>query len=126
MTIASDICTRALSRLRVIGADETPAASDMALALVGLNDMMFAWKDMHVDLQLQGNFAGSDTFTFWVPPDVLSGNVLNVISYVGTWNAATNTPTLSSSNCTTVNPLLFQTSGTSGVLYKVSTAGTTT
>lgn len=49
-----------------------------------------------------------------VPTSQLPSSIVNGLEYIGTWNALTNSPTLTSST------------GTKGYLYKVSTSGTTT
>jgi len=113
MTTTREICTRALRRIRVIGADDDPAAPDSALALAVLNDMMHAWAYSGIGIE-HDDLALGDTFFFFVPPAGVSGTVIAALDYQGTWNASTNSPTLTSA------------SGTKGYWYRVSTAGSTT
>lgn len=117
MATVRDIITRTYKRLRVIAEGETPSASAMSDGLDALNDMIYSWATDGVDVLSQG-FALNDTFVFWVPPKVIdeaqnTSTVADSCTYAGTWNASTNTPTLTGGN------------GTSGTVYKVSVAGST-
>ena len=55
----------------------------------------------------------NDTFNFFVPPLTAPSEIIDALTYQGTWNASTNTPTLASST------------GDFGDFYKVSVAGST-
>lgn len=112
MATARDICTAALRRLRVIGFAETAPAEDMELAVGALNRMLWGWTRRSVRLEHQEMTANS-TFIMWVPPRDTSAEAIDAVELQGTWNASTNTPTLTSST------------GTNGHLYRVATAGTT-
>jgi len=112
MTTARTIVERALKRARLLNATENASAADLSDGLDALNEMMFAWKGKGVDVAHQA-LAASDTFLFFVPPAAMASGVLASLAYQGLWNATTNTPTLSSGT------------GTTGTLYKVSVAGTT-
>lgn len=120
MTTTLDLVTSALSRLRIISLGETPNARYTALALKALNDMIFEWEQSSVNLLRRDangavvEYALTDDFVFWVPPAVLRWDVISAAVYKGTWDADANTPTLASG------------SGTSGNVYKVATAGSTT
>jgi len=113
MTTVRDICTRALTRLGMNSAGETPSASDVSDALDALNDMLFGWQHEGVPLEHEA-FVLDDTFFFLVPPRGVTGTLIAALDYQGTWNASTNSPTLASSD------------GTAGYWYRVSTAGSTT
>lgn len=110
MTTVRQICTRALRRLGVIDALHTPSAEDAQAALDALNDMHAMWKGKSIDT-LAPVFALDDTYVFFVPP---TGEPIANIESQGTWNASTNTPTLTTAT------------GTEGHAYKVSVAGSTT
>jgi hypothetical protein len=112
MTTARDICTAAFNELLVTGVGETPTASDASDLLNALNRMIYAWPLDGVEPLHQG-FALNDTFVFWVPPAALTGEVTDVVSYQGTWNASTNTPSVTTTTIAT------------GSVFKVATAGTT-
>lgn len=59
MTITQeDIATRALKRLRIIGASETPSAADMADAKTALNAMVQKWVLKGLDIDLGTILAG--------------------------------------------------------------------
>lgn len=113
MSTVRDICTRALRRARVVDALETPAANDMAAALSALNELFETWQSS-CNMLLQAQWALADTFTFFVPPLDAGADVIDVLSYRGTWDADAN------------NPALATGTGTKGYAYKVSTAGSTT
>lgn len=114
MATVADIVTRALRRLRIVDATESPSAEDMALGVQALNDMLRAWAGQGVDILQQSEYVSTDTFVFFVPPTDATAVLVSALSYRGTWNASTNSPALASS------------SGTQGYVYKVSTAGATT
>jgi hypothetical protein len=113
MSTVRDVCTSALRRLRVLAAAETMTAEDAALALGILNSLMAGWATQGVDIAHQA-FALDDTFRFFVPHKLVTGETLAALDYKGTWNATTNVPALTSS------------AGTQGNLYKVAVAGSTT
>jgi hypothetical protein len=113
MTTAGEIVSAALSDLLYTGVGETATGDDAATGLRMLNDMIFGWANDGVDV-LHEEFTLASLFTFFVPPKEVDGDTLDVVSYAGTWNAATNVPALASSV------------GTEGTTYKVATAGTTT
>lgn len=113
MTTASSIVRLAMKSLLVFGVGEDPTADDMEDGLTFLNHMLHSWRNEGVDV-LWTDAAGNDTFRFWVPPKTADGDTIEAVTYAGTWNASTNTPTLASA------------SGTEGTVYKVSIAGSTT
>jgi hypothetical protein len=121
MATVRDIIQRSYRRLLVNAAGETMSASDASVALDALNDMFYTWAANGCDTLHQG-FTLTDTFVFWVPPAVIdpttsapatATTVADSVTYAGTWNASTNTPTLASST------------GTTGAVYRVSVAGST-
>lgn len=114
MSTVQTICARALRRIGLVASVDTPSAEDDAAARAHLNEMVYGWAADGVDVLLQADFAQSDEFVFWVPPLDIGSDTINVLSYRGTWNASTNSPTLTSAT------------GTEGYVYKVSTAGSTT
>ena len=114
MSTVQTICTRALRRIGIVAAVDTPSAEDAAAALAHLNEMMFGWAADGVDVLQQADFALSDEFVFWVPPLDADADTIAAVNYRGTWNASTNSPTLASAT------------GTEGYVYKVGTAGSTT
>lgn len=113
MTTVRQICTRALRRARVVDALENPAANDMDAALVALNELFSTWQ-ASCNMLLQAEWALADTFAFFVPPLDVGSDVIDALSYRGTWDANGNSPALASG------------AGTKGYAYKVATAGTTT
>jgi len=113
MSTVREICTRALKRAGITAATETPAAEDAQTTLNLLNEMVFGWAAEGVDVLQQAPFGFDDPFLFWVPPLELSAEVIAVQSFAGAWDASANSPALSSSV------------GTTGAVYRVSTAGNT-
>lgn len=113
MSTVREICRRALMRGRVIAPDEEPDSSSMADAVSQLNDMMFAWKQMGVDVG-HSALAAADDFAFFVPPLAAVSDTISALAFQGNWNASTNSPALASAT------------GTDGYAYKVSVAGSTT
>ncbi len=114
MATVADIVTRALRRLRIVGAEDSPSAADMALGISALNDMLRSWPAQGVDILQQADYASTDTFVFFVPPVGATATLISALEYQSTWNASTNSPALASS------------SGTKGYVYRVATAGSTT
>jgi hypothetical protein len=112
MTTAREIVRRALLRLHVIDVLHPVSAEEAATGLAYLNDMMAQWPANGVDT-LSPSFALDDTFVFFVPPRLLDSHTMESLTYAGTWNAATNTPTLANG------------SGIEGTVYRVGTQGTT-
>jgi hypothetical protein len=100
-------------RGRVYGPGEEPSADDMADAVSQLNDMMFAWKQMGVDVG-HSALAAADDFAFFVPPLAAASDTISALAFQGNWNASTNSPALATGT------------GTDGYTYKVSVAGSTT
>lgn len=113
MSTVREICRRALMRARIYAPEEDPDARSMSDALAQLNDMMFGWKQMGVDV---GHVAYTldSTFEFFVPPLEAKADTITALSFQGAWNASTNSPSLATGV------------GTDGYAYKVSTAGSTT
>jgi len=112
-----DAIEQALRRLRIVPPGENMQAEDASTGLEVLNQMIYSWSTSGVDLLHQG-WALTDNFVFFVPPKVLdpagsTAMTLDSLSYVGTWNASTNSPALSDG------------SGTKGQVYRVGTAGST-
>jgi hypothetical protein len=114
MSTAQEVCTRALRRMQAIDSLHSASAEEARDALAALNEMLYNWKALGVDLLLQAEFAASDTFVFWVPPVSLASDVIDGLSYRGVWNASTNSPSLATGT------------GTEGYVYKVDVAGSTT
>lgn len=113
MTTVREICTRALKRVTVIDALETPSAQDAVTALDCLNEMLRGWSTSMNMLQ-QDDWALADTFVFFVPPLDLEAQSISLLDYRGTWDASANSPALATAV------------GTEGYAYRVSTAGSTT
>lgn len=113
MTTARQVIRLAFKQLLVTGIGEEPIAEDMGDSLDLLNQMVHGWRSDGVDL-LWSDITLNDAVSFWVPPKAADGNTVNDAVYAGAWDASTNTPTLATG------------SGTSGTVYKVSVAGTTT
>ena len=113
MTTVRQICTRALRRIAVVDALHDPAATDSAVALSALNELMWTWHARGVNTLMQEDWALADTFAFFVPPVDLESATIDVLAYQGTWDASANSPTLTSSD------------STEGYVYKVATAGGT-
>lgn len=113
MSTAREVCRRALMRARVVSPEETPDAASMADALAQLNDMMFGWKQMGVDVGHE-ELTLDSTFQFFVPPLGAGADTITALSFRGGWDANANSPTLATSV------------GTDGYAYKVTTAGSTT
>lgn len=113
MATVESIVTRALKRIRVASPDETPTATEASDALAALNAMLLRWPSQGVDAK-HAAMVLTDEFYFFVPPAAATSEVIDALSYRGTWNASSNTPTLTSG------------SGTKGYYYRVSTAGSTT
>lgn len=114
MSTVRTICTRALRRIGIVSAVDSPSAEDAVAALAHLNEMVFGWAADGVDVLQQSDFALDDEFVFWVPPLDADADTIAAVSYQGAWNASTNSPTLTSAT------------GTEGHVYKVTTAGSTT
>lgn len=115
MSTTREIVTSALQRIRVvaIGTGESPAAEYASYVLGALNDMMHAWQASGVDVK-HADLTLDDEFFFVIPPAGIDSETIDLMVSQGTWNASTNTPTLTSAT------------GTQGHFYKVSVAGTTT
>jgi hypothetical protein len=114
MSTVRTICTRALRRIGIVSAVDSPSAEDAAAALAHLNEMTYGWAADGVDVLQQADWTLDDEFVFWVPPLDADAGTIAALSYRGTWDATANSPTLTSS------------SGTEGYVYKVATAGSTT
>lgn len=112
MSTVLDIVTRSLRDLHVLQGNEDPDSEDAQTCLEQLNDMLYEWASSGVDILHQG-FVLTDQFAFFVPPAAADSDTITALSYRGTWDAGTNTPTLTSA------------SGTDGYVYKVATAGST-
>ena len=97
-------------RARIFAPEETPDSSSMSDALAQLNDMMFGWKQLGVDV---GHTALTldDEFVFFVPPIDAVSDTISALSFQGGWDASANTPSLSTGV------------GTDGFVYRVTTAG---
>lgn len=113
MSTVREICRRALMRARINAPEEDPDARSMSDALAQLNDMMFGWKQMGVDVGHEA-YTLDSTFEFFVPPMGAAADTITALSFQGAWNASTNSPSLATGV------------GTDGYAYKVSTAGSTT
>jgi len=120
MTTTLDLVTSALRRLRIVSLGQTPRADYSKHALTALNDMIFEWEQSSINLLRRDandavvEYALTDEFVFWVPPKELRWDVISAADYKGTCDATANSPSLASG------------SGTSGNVYKVATAGSTT
>lgn len=115
MTTTREIVTAALQRIRVvsIGSGETASAEIATYVLGALNDMMHGWQADGVDVK-HADLGLDDEFFFVVPPAGIDSETVDALASQGTWDASTNTPTLTSGT------------GTQGHYYKVSVAGSTT
>ncbi len=113
MSTVREICRRALMRARVYAPDDVASGEDMADALAQLNDMMFGWKHLGVDVGHE-EYTLDDTFNFFVPPVDAVADTITALSFRGAWDANANSPSLASST------------GTDGYVYEVTTAGSTT
>lgn len=113
MTTARQIIRLAFMQANETGVGEEPTAADAADCLSLLNQMMYSWANENVDV-FHSDLTLASELLFWVPPKDADGATIDAAAYQGTWNASTNTPALVSSI------------GTSGHVYKVATAGTTT
>jgi len=113
MATVRDIITRSLRRLREVGAGQSVDADDAALAVDALNSMILNWASQGVDAKYAA-LGLNDTFAFFVPPVGATSEVIDALAYQGTWNASTNSPSLTAAT------------GTKGHFYKVTTAGSTT
>lgn len=116
MATVRKLCIDALKRIRVVGATGDAAAEDVALALDSLNRSLVQMLANGVPLLDvdQTPRTLSQEFFFFVPPENLKGSTLDLATYVGTWDATANNPTLTTGV------------GTEGYVYRVATAGTTT
>lgn len=112
MTTVRDICEKALQRIRIVPIGDTAPSEHAAYALDSLNGMLQAWVGEGVNCA-PPTFALSDTFAIFVPHNDVTGATMAALEYQGTWDASTNTPTLTGET------------GTQGHLYKVATAGST-
>lgn len=112
MATVQEIITRTLRRLGVIDALHTPSAEDAAASLDVLNEMLASWPANGVNI-LPQTLALADTFVFFVPPERLAYNTMDVLTYGGDWDASSNSPSLADGT------------GTEGTVYKVSVAGST-
>ena len=117
MATVSQIVTRSLRRIGVVDALTTPASEDSAAGLSALNEMIDGWIASGVDVRhrqvFPTGFALSDTFWIFIPPALSDAASVEAMTYGGTWNASTNSPTLTDG------------SGTIGTFYRVATAGGT-
>lgn len=113
MSTVREICRRALMRVRIYAPGEEPSAPDMADTLAQLNDMMFGWKQMGVDVGHE-ELGLDDEFRFFVPPVEAVSDTITALSFRGGWDANANSPALATNV------------GTDGYAYKVTTAGSTT
>jgi hypothetical protein len=115
MATVRKLCIDALKRIRVVGATGDAAAEDVAIALDSLNRTLVQMLANGVPLLDvdQTPRTLSQEFFFFVPPETLKGSTLDLATYVGTWDATANNPTLTTGV------------GTEGYVYRVATAGTT-
>jgi len=113
VTTARQVIRLAYKQLLVTGVSEDPTAEDAADSLELLNMMLHGWRSDGVDL-LWSSIGLNDALAFWVPPKGADGSTVDVATFKGDWNAATNSPALSSSI------------GTAGHVYRVGTSGVTT
>lgn len=113
-TTVRDICTRALKRINIVSAMETPSAEDMISARDYLNELMWGWHGNGINTLMQADWALDDVFRFFVPPLELEARTISALRYRGEWDANANSPSLATAT------------GTEGYAYKVTTAGATT
>ncbi len=113
MTTARDIVGRMLTRLRITAPGEAVPAHMAAQALTSLNAMLADWRNSGVYMP-NASFVLSDEFWFFVPSKATDAETIADLDYKGTWNAATDVPSLAA------------TTGTRGDAYRVSVAGSTT
>lgn len=114
MTTVRDIVKTSLLRLRRLSLGAEPNADIAEHARGVLNQLIYNWAPNGVDVKHQGFASLDDLFVLLIPPHGTNWTTIDALSYAGTWNASTNSPTLASA------------SGTDGYAYRVSTAGTTT
>lgn len=112
MATVRDICERALRRIRVASTADPVASEDAAVARDVLNSLIASWPRQGVQ-PFYSELALSAPFRFFVPPDAAEAEAIDVAVFQGSWDAATNTPSLASS------------AGTLGHVYVVSVAGST-
>ena len=115
MATVRKLCIDALKRIRVVGATGDAAAEDVALALDAFNRnlvQMLANGVALLDVDRAPLTLAQEFFLF-IPPENLKGSTLNLATYIGTWDATANNPTLTSGV------------GTEGYVYRVATAGNT-
>jgi hypothetical protein len=98
--------------LSLLQGNEDAETEDALSVLDQLNDMMHEWASDGVDV-LHADLALTDEFVFFVPPADADSDTIGALVYRSTWNAGTNSPSLTSST------------GTDGNVYKVSAAGST-
>lgn len=113
MTTARDIVGRMLRRLRIVASGEAIPAHLAANGLASLNAMLADWQNSGVYMPNTA-FALNDEFWFFVPSKTTDSATIGALDYQGTWNASTDTPSLS------LAP------GLMGDAYRVSVAGATT
>lgn len=111
MTTTRDIVSRALMRIRIVAPGEPVSADYAQVALDHLNAMLASLVADGVVIT-NAPFALADTFAFFVPPVTLSGETVDAITYLGDWNASTNSPSLA-------------TVPDRGSVYRVAVAGST-
>lgn len=112
MPTVREICQRALQRIRIVAAGEDITAEDAELARTVLNDMIYSWPALGVQVHYT-ELGLTDEFRFFAPPPTVSGEAIADLTYYGGWNASTNDPYLGSGT------------GLRGEFYKVTTAGNT-
>ena len=117
MATVQDIITRSLRRAGITRVGEAPQARLSIEGLSVLNDMLYSFQTESINMQLDeyrsAEFVLTDTFYFWAPPADLLQSSVDKFNYQGTWDASTNTPSITA------------TAGTDGYVYRVSVAGTT-
>jgi len=117
MATVQALVTRALRRIGVVDALQSPSSEDSAAGLAALNEMIDGWAGEAVDVKhrqvFTSGFVLSDTFWMFIPPSGCSWSTVYTMTYGGTWNASTNSPTLADGT------------GTLGTFYRVATAGGT-
>jgi len=109
---ARDIVVRALQRLRIVASGEAVPAHLASQGLDSLNAMLADWQNSGVYMSNTA-FALADEFWFIVPSKATDAATIADLDYQGTWNASTDTPSLSAAP------------GLRGDAYRVSVAGAT-
>ncbi len=118
MSTVRTVITRALRRAGILAHGRAMSAKEASEALAVFNDMLYGLEHEGIDLRLKeirsAEFDLDDDFYLFIPPPSAWSETLDEFAYQGTWDASANSPSLSNG------------SGTTGYVYQVATAGSTT